>query len=399
MRERKLPFACLVLAILRLGKASIKRELDKFFQALGQVQIITAGALTHARKKLHPEVFVALNDTLVQNFYTYDSSIIINGIQRILSVDGSRIELPETEKIVKEFGRANKQPDAKPQALGSALFDVVNKVAIDFSLSPCCASESHIAVKHLMQVTRGDLLIFDRGYKSLWLMLAIVQTAADFLIRLPSNAFNEVEYFLQSDLRDKIVTLRPGIKSRKQCLSLGIEAKPLKVRLIKVILDSGETEVLITSLLDESLYPYSLFKELYHLRWGIEEEYKILKCTLEVESFTGKTPHAIYQEFYASLFLSNLQAIITREKDVQDEIYLKAKNRKYDYQENRTSALYYVKEKIVSLFTENSIEQIIEFIKSKIVENILPIRPGRQNNRKRSNYRLPKYRSNLRALA
>ncbi len=382
-----------------MGKASIQRELDKFFQALGQVQIITAGALTHARKKLLPEVFIALNDTLVQNFYTYDSSLVKNGIQRILAVDGSRIELPETEEMVLEFGRANKQPDAKPQALASALFDVVNKVAIDFNLNPCCASENHIAVKHLKQVSRGDLLIFDRGYKSLWLMLAIVQTGADFLIRLPSNAFKEVEYFLKSDLQEMIVMLQPAVKTRKQCLALGIEAKPLKVRLIKIILDSGETEVLISSLLDESLYPYSLFKELYHLRWGIEEGYKTLKCTLEVESFTGKTPHAIYQEFYASLFLSNLQAIITREKDVQDEINLKAKKRKYDYQENRTAALYYVKEKIVSLFTENFIEPIIEFIKNKIVQNILPIRPGRQYNRKRSIYRLPKYRSNLRAIA
>lgn len=399
MRERKLPFGHLVLAILRLGKASIKRELDKFFQALGQMQKITAGALTHARRKLLPEVFIALNDTLVQNFYTYDSSIAKKGIQRILAVDGSRIELPETEDIISEFGRANKQPDAKPLALGSSLFDIGNKVAIDFSLNPCSVSESHVAVKHLKHISQGDLLILDRGYKSLWLMLAIVQTGADFLIRLPSNAFKEVEYFLQSDLREKIVTLQPGTKSRKQCLKLGIEAKPLKVRLIKVILDSGETEVLITSLLEESLYPYSLFKELYHLRWGIEEEYKTIKCAIEVESFTGKTPHAIYQEFYASLFLSNLQAIITREKDVQDEINRKSRKRKYDYQENRTSALYYIKEKIVSLFIESSIEQIIEFIKNKIVQDILPIRPGRQYARKPSNYRLQKYRANLRAIA
>ncbi len=95
----------------------------------------------------------------------------------------------------------------------------------------------------------------------------------------------------------------------------------------------------------------------------------------------------------------DLQAIITREKDVQDEINLKSKNRKYDYQENRTSALFYVKEKIVSLFTENYIEQIIKFIKSKIVQNILPIRPGRQYARKKSNYRLKKYRANLRAVS
>lgn len=47
---------------------------------------------------------------------------------------------------------------------------------------------------------------------------------------------------------------------------------------------------------------------------GIEEEYKTIKCAIEEESFTGKTPHAIYQKCYASLILSNLQVIINSEK-------------------------------------------------------------------------------------
>ena len=34
-------------------------------------------------------------------------------------------------------------------------------------------------------------------------------------------------------------------------------------------------------------------------------------------------------------------------------------------------------EKIVSLFIESSIEKIIEFIKDKVVHDLLPIRPGR----------------------
>ena len=105
------------------------------------------------------------------------------------------------------------------------------------------------------------------------------------------------------------------------------------------------------------MYTYSLFKELYHLRWGIEEKYKTIKCAIEVESFTGKAPHSIYQEFYASAFLNNLQAIITRKKVVHDEINLESRKRKYDYQESWTCALYYVKEKIVSLFVESSIEK------------------------------------------
>ncbi len=72
---------------------------------------------------------------------------------------------------------------------GQTLF---NKVAIVFSLSPCSASESHVAIKHLKHISQGDLLILDRGYKSLWLMLAIVQMGGGSLILLSSNAFMEV---------------------------------------------------------------------------------------------------------------------------------------------------------------------------------------------------------------
>jgi hypothetical protein len=46
--------------------------------------------------------------------------------------------------------------------------------------------------------------------------------------------------------------------------------KSRAVRLVTVTLNTGEYEVLVTSLADELTYPNELFKELYYLRWGIE---------------------------------------------------------------------------------------------------------------------------------
>jgi len=51
---------------------------------------------------------------------------------------------------------------------------------------------------------------------------------------------------------------------------------PIKLRLVRVDLPN-EVEVLITNLMDTGLYEASLFKSLYHLRWGVEENYKRLK--------------------------------------------------------------------------------------------------------------------------
>src|SRR3990172_6803710 len=108
IRNRKLNFVNLVLFILQRGKSSVQRELEKFFASVERGKEITARALTHACKKLCQEVFISLNNALVESFYNTANSISTSRIRRILAVDGSRLELPNNEEVVEEFGRANK---------------------------------------------------------------------------------------------------------------------------------------------------------------------------------------------------------------------------------------------------------------------------------------------------
>ena len=49
------------------------------------------------------------------------------------------------------------------------------------------------------------------------------------------------------------------------------------LRLVRVDLPSGEREILVSSLTDLEAYPTSLFADLYFQRWGVEEDYKVLK--------------------------------------------------------------------------------------------------------------------------
>ena len=59
---------------------------------------------------------------------------------------------------------------------------------------------------------------------------------------------------------------------------------------MRITLDSGAVEVLGTSLLDQARYPYAVFKDLYHHRWPVEEDYKVLKLRVAVENWSGKSP-------------------------------------------------------------------------------------------------------------
>jgi hypothetical protein len=91
---------------------------------------------------------------------------------------------------------------------------------------------------------------------------------------------------------------------------MGLDLKPLKLRLIRVELDTGEVEILITSLLDQQVHPLDQFAELYHLRWPVEEDYKTMKHWIEIENFSGKSVLSIYQDFHAKVFSKNLTSAL-----------------------------------------------------------------------------------------
>ena len=80
---------------------------------------------------------------------------------------------------------------------------------------------------------------------------------------------------------------------------------PLKLRLIRIEND-GKIAVLITSLIDTKGYPIDIFSGLYHQRWPIEEDYKTIKCRMELENFSGKSALSVYQDFHAKVFAKNL---------------------------------------------------------------------------------------------
>ena len=91
-----------------------------------------------------------------------------------------------------------------------------------------------------------------------------------------------------------------------------------KMGMIVTYLQSGQVEVLMTSLLNQNQFSSKLIIDLYHSRWRCEESYKFQKYLLEQENFTGRTTLAILQEFWDSVFLTALFTIHCKEKEEKD---------------------------------------------------------------------------------
>ena len=86
----------------------------------------------------------------------------------------------------------------------------------------------------------------------------------------------------------------------------------LKVRLVRVELND-KVEVLVTNLWQEEGYKTKDFKALYFKRWAIETNISLQKNLLQLESFSGLTPKAVIQDFYATVLIANIQALLIKD--------------------------------------------------------------------------------------
>ena len=81
--------------------------------------------------------------------------------------------------------------------------------------------------------------------------------------------------FVRSGLDEQIVT--PREPNRRDALDYACPRTPQTVRLIRQVASTGKVRVLMTNLPDSVRYPASLFGDLYHQRWRIEEAFKRIK--------------------------------------------------------------------------------------------------------------------------
>ena len=100
---------------MRNFNSSLQRELDAFYQEVTEsdfnIRHVNKGAFSQARKKLKPEAFIELNNSVTDTFYKEALYLVWNNM-RLLSVDGTRLTLPRHPSIIEEFGEHSFGPNA-----------------------------------------------------------------------------------------------------------------------------------------------------------------------------------------------------------------------------------------------------------------------------------------------
>ena len=104
---------------------------------------------------------------------------------RLIAIDGSRLSLPYSEELHKEFGPHKINQNDKKVVIAhiSEAYDPLNKITVDATIEHYNTSEYQMLFQHLQYLGKGDLTIFDRHYPAFWLYKLLLSKGIEFCMR------------------------------------------------------------------------------------------------------------------------------------------------------------------------------------------------------------------------
>jgi Insertion element 4 transposase N-terminal/Transposase DDE domain len=220
---------------------------------------------------------------------------------RPVSLDGSRLDVADTEENCRVFGRpeASRGASAYPQLRFVAR--VENGTHVLFGARPgrFADGETTLAYDVLTALQPGMLCLADRQFFGHALWQAATATDADLLWRVKRNLRLPREAVLADG--SYLTTIYGSEKDRRH------EAGGLRVRVVEYRLEgiAGAEPLyrLVTTRLDPAEAPAAELAALYHERWEIEGALAELKTHLRGAQavLRSKTPELVRQEFWGLL--------------------------------------------------------------------------------------------------
>jgi len=311
-RERALPTPLVVALVIALNvwaQDSIVDVLKNLVAGLSQ-QWIRLGqrwrvpgksSISEARQRVGPQVMSRLFHRLARPLATPETPGAFLGGLRLMAVDGSVFDLPDTQENARVFGYPGSRRGTRaafPKARLVFLVEAGTHLLCDALISPYRRPERGQVRRLLRSLTPDMLLMWDRGLHSFRMVHETLATGAHYLGRVPANVKFEVVKPL--DDGSYLSWIAPDRKSRAK----GIDRIP--VRVIEYTLESdGEAQPyrLITDLLDIERFPALLLAQHYHDRWEAENTLDEWKTHLNGRKVPvrSKTPRLVIQEIYGWL--------------------------------------------------------------------------------------------------
>jgi hypothetical protein len=309
-RERDLPADVMVYYTIALALymgSSTREVLRCLLEGLrwlwGAEAVKVAGksGISQARTRLGAEPLHRLYDQVVHPVATRATRGAWYRQWRLVSLDGSCLDIADTEVNRTTFGRpeASRGESAFPQVRFVALVENGTHVLFGARLGRYEEGETMLARQVLLALRPGMLCLADRQFFGHALWQAAAATGAALLWRVKHKVRLPRETVLADG--SHLTTIYPSEKDRRH-QAHGIRVRVVEYRL-EGIVGAEPLYRLVTTVLDPAAAPAAELAALYHERWEIEGALDELKTHLRGARVVlrSKTPELVRQEFWGLL--------------------------------------------------------------------------------------------------
>jgi hypothetical protein len=266
----------------------------------GRWEVPSTAAISRARARLGAAPLRLLFERVCRPLATPATRGAFYRGWRVVAVDGTTVDVPDTAANVESFGRPGSSRGqgggAFPQVRVAGLAECGTHAIFAAATGPLAEHETTLARRLLPSLTKGMLLVADRGFAGFELWNQAVATGADLLWRTKTNAVLPVVAMLADG---SYLSYIVAAADRKR-------ANPATVRVIEYTLAGSETVYrLITTILDPQQAPAGELAALYAQRWEFETTLDEIKTHQRGPGLVlrSRHPHGVEQEVYGFLLV------------------------------------------------------------------------------------------------
>jgi len=308
IRERDLPAHVVVYYVIALAlymQCSYREVLRCLLEGVQwllnpslPMNVAGKSGISQARTRLGWEPLKQLHDEIVQPIATAATRGAWYRRWRLVSLDGSTMDVADQKANAQAFGRpgASRGASAFPQLRFVSLVENGTHVLFGTQTGAYRTGETTLAKSVLPGLRAGMLCLADRLFFGFALWKQALGSGAHLLWRVKTNARLPCEKRLADG--SYLSTVYPSAKDRRR-RSNGILVRVIEYRLHAV---PGAEAIyrLVTNILDPKRAPAEELAALYHERWEIETALDELKTHLRGAKIVlrSKTPDLVRQEFY-----------------------------------------------------------------------------------------------------
>jgi len=312
-RERDLPAPLMMYYVMALGlymRENYEEVLRCVFEtynwmtrAAERVHIASASGVSRARERLGDLPVRELYQRMVGPIATPDTVGAWYRRWRVVSLDGSTLDVADTRANEEEFTRPGVSRGARsafPKLRFCTL--VENGTHCLFGGVPGShrTGETTLAWEVVKHLAPGMLCLADRNFYGFPLWARAAARGADLLWRVKHNLVLSCQQVLPDG--SYLTTIYPSTKHR-QCRKNGITVRVVTYRVKTDGQEATEDFRLLTTILDPAQAPALELACLYEERWEIETTLDEFKTHLRGRGIVlrSKTPTGVYQEFWGLL--------------------------------------------------------------------------------------------------